>query len=523
MDPDLPPGMGGFFQGLLGDLLRLMRTDSPVQWELAAQLALSIASDNTSEPNVDPLERIRLEELMRVAELHVSDVTGIPLTTSGRPLQVVPTGRAEWARRSLGDWRPLIEQIAASIAPFGSKWSPSAPGSATSPGAATPHPPGTGSPGKAPSSPAGSEPPAAGGDGAGREAGSEPPAGDGPGRDAGSEPPGSGLGGLAGLGDLANLGDLGNFGDLGGAMDAWRSSEPLGSEPESTDFAALLGQWTTAVAPAMIAMQVGSVVGHLARRALGQYELPLPRSSESELLVVPANVDQFAGDWSLPADDVRLWLIVRDLVAHAVLNRPPVRRRVEALLIEHARGIHPDPTLLDARLGELSGDLSDLTRLLGDPTALGTALDTPETRRVRAALSAVEAAIAGYVEWATEVVAGRAIGARLPVAEAMRRRRVERGGEERAAEALFGLRLDQEQVDRGLSFVRGVVERAGSAELEKLWLVEGGLPTPAEIDAPGLWVERVNLPDLDAATDARNGTPGGEGTTGGHGTPDADG
>jgi uncharacterized protein (DUF2342 family) len=152
--------------------------------------------------------------------------------------------------------------------------------------------------------------------------------------------------------------------------------------------------------------------------------------------------------------------------------------------------------MLDARLGELSGDLSDLTRLLGDPTALGQALDTPETRRVRAALSAVEAAIAGYVEWATEVVAARAIGARMPVSEAMRRRRVERGGEERSAEALFGLRLDQEQVDRGLGFVRGVVERAGASELDKLWLVEGGLPTPAEIDAPGLWIERVNLPDL---------------------------
>ncbi len=127
MDPDLPPGMGGFFQGLLGDLLRLMRTDSPVQWDLAGQLAQSIASDNTSEPNVDPVERIRLEELARLAEMHVSDVTGIPLTASGG-LTITPTGRGEWARRSLADWRPLIEQIAASISP------PAAPGTGTAAG-----------------------------------------------------------------------------------------------------------------------------------------------------------------------------------------------------------------------------------------------------------------------------------------------------------------------------------------------------------------------------------------------------
>jgi putative hydrolase len=438
MDPDMPPGMGGFFQGLLGDLMRLMRTDSPVQWDLAGQLAQSIASDNTSEPNVDPMERIRFEELSRIAELHVSELTGIPLTASGRPLGIVPVGRAEWARRSLTDWRPLIEQIASSIAPPVTGPTGGSAGAAPSPG--------------------------------------------------GDDVPGGGRGPGGGSSGASSSLPPGGF-----DLDALRADLPDAGGP---DFAALLGQWTTAVAPAMMAMQVGSVVGHLARRALGQYELPIPRLSASELLVVPANVAQFAGDWSLPIEDVRLWLLVRDLAAHALLTRPAVRTRVESLLVEHARGIRPDPNMLDARLGELGGDLSELTRLLGDPTALGQALDTPEARRVRAALSAVEAAIAGYVAWVTDVVASRAIGARLPVSEAMRRRRVERGDQERSAEALFGLRLDQDQVDRGSAFVRGVIDRAGTGQLDKLWLVEGGLPTPAEIDAPGLWVERVNLPPL---------------------------
>jgi len=397
--------MGRFFQGLLGDLMRLMRTDAPVQWDLATQLAQSVAADGASEPNVDPLARIRLEELSRIAELHVADVTGMTLTASGRPLAIVPTGRAEWARRSLADWRPLIEQLAASIAPIV------------------------------------------------------------PGAESGEE--GSEL------------------------------SLPDPEDAQSGGLEALIGQWTTALAPAMIAMQVGSVVGHLAQRALGEYELPLPRANEGELLVVPANVAAFADDWSLPLDDVRLFLLVRDLAAHSALNRPLVRARVERLLVEHARTIRPDPSVLDARLGEAGGDLSELTRLLGDPTALSSSLDTPEARAVRASLSAVEAAIAGYVEWVTDTVAGRAIGARLPVAEALRRRRVERGGEERAAEALFGLSLDQNQVDRGRAFVLGVVERAGPGELSKLWLAEGGLPTPAEIEAPGLWVERINLPSLE--------------------------
>jgi uncharacterized protein (DUF2342 family) len=81
----------------------------------------------------------------------------------------------------------------------------------------------------------------------------------------------------------------------------------------------------------------------------------------------------------------------------------------------------------------------------------------------------------------------------------MRRHRIERGDEARSAEALFGLSLDQEGLDRGEAFVLGVLERGGESELAKLWVVEANLPTPAEVDAPGLWIERVNLLPLDPA------------------------
>lgn len=402
MDPDVPSGMGGFFQGMLGDLLRLLKTDSPLQWDLALQLAQTVAGDGAAEPNVEPVDRMRLEELLGVAELHVADVTGMTIAPGGRPLSIVATGRAEWARRSLEGWRSVLEQIASALTP-----------------------PSTGAAG----------PPAA-------------------------RP------------------------DAGG----------------DADLAAFLGQWTSAVAPAMIAMQIGSVVGHLAQRALGQYELPLPRRSDSELLVVPANASRFAEDWSLPPDDLALWLCVHDVATHAVLTRPHVRVRLEALLVEQARGFRPDPKALEARLDEAASggaaDLSDLTRLLGDPAAFGELEDTPEMRQVRSELAALSSAVAGYAAWVTDTVASRSVASRSAIREATRRRRVERGEEERVAESLFGLHLDQEAVDRGESFVRGIVERGGDAELSKLWVVEASLPTPAELDAPGLWIERVNLPPL---------------------------
>jgi uncharacterized protein (DUF2342 family) len=94
-------------------------------------------------------------------------------------------------------------------------------------------------------------------------------------------------------------------------------------------------------------------------------------------------------------------------------------------------------------------------------------------------------------------VGKKLVGSHSQLAEAWYRRRTERGKGEEAAGALFGLDLDQVQVDRGRSFVSGVLERAGDDGLAKLWASARNLPTPPEVDAPGLWIERIRLPELD--------------------------
>ena len=55
---------------------------------------------------------------------------------------------------------------------------------------------------------------------------------------------------------------------------------------------------------------------------------------------------------------------------------------------------------------------------------------------------------------------------------------------EEAAGALFGLDLEQAQVDRGRAFVAGIIERAGEDGLRRLWEPVRNLPTPAEVAPP---------------------------------------
>ena len=94
-----------------------------------------------------------------------------------------------------------------------------------------------------------------------------------------------------------------------------------------------------------------------------------------------------------------------------------------------------------------------------------------------------------------DTVGRRLIGSYGPLTEALRRRRLEESSGTRILGQLFGVALDEASYERGAAFVRGIVDRAGDEGLSRLWHSERELPTPAELDAPGLWLARIDLPD----------------------------
>src|SRR4051794_20801140 len=114
-----PMSQGNPFEGMpfFGDLLKMLGTQGPVQWDGARQLALSIATGGESEPNVDPLERVKYEQLARVADLQVAQATGLSTSTTGRPVTIAPVTRSQWALTTLDAYRPIVEKMATALHP----------------------------------------------------------------------------------------------------------------------------------------------------------------------------------------------------------------------------------------------------------------------------------------------------------------------------------------------------------------------------------------------------------------------
>ena len=113
MTPSDPGDAGNPFQSLLGDLMNMLGSNGPDQWEMTRSFALNVATGGTPESNVEPLQRIQVEQLSRVAELNVMEVTGLPVTPDGRRLTCVPVGRGDWTVRALESWRPVLSALAA--------------------------------------------------------------------------------------------------------------------------------------------------------------------------------------------------------------------------------------------------------------------------------------------------------------------------------------------------------------------------------------------------------------------------
>jgi putative hydrolase len=379
---------------LFGDLAKLFSQQGPIGWDAARQLALSIATDGGEEGNVDPLERIRLEQLARIAELHVGNATGLPTSFGGTGISILPVTRGQWATTTLESWRPLFERLASSLTP--------------------PAPPTT---------------------------------------------------------------------------------------PDPSDPLSFMAPLMAMMGPMMMGMTAGSMIGHLSRRSFGQYDLPVPRVAKDDLMVIPANFDTFASEWSIPADDLRLWVCAQEIAMHSVLRIPHVRATVEEFLSAYAAGFEPDPNALEDRLGSMEFDMSDpssmsgMQSMFGDPELLLGAIQSQAQRDMLPKFEALIAAIVGYVDHIVDAVGSSLLSNTTMISEAVRRRRVEADDSDRFVERLFGLELTQATYDRGAAFVAGIVERAGNDGLVRLWESERTLPTPAELEAPGLWLARIELPD----------------------------
>ena len=403
-DDDLPEGFdfaslfggagagGGDPQAMLSNFMQLFGGMSAGGLDHATQVAISVATGGKPENNVDPVERMALEQLVRVAELQVGEATGLRTSTSG-PLSISAVTKTDWVRKSMQAYKPLLERLAESMSP----------------------------------------------------------------PDMESE---------------------------------------FGGDPQM----AIFQQMMSSMQPMMVNLTSGSMVGHLGARALGTYDLPLPRTGPDEILVVASNLNELGEEWSLDSEALKLWIALSEVTYHAVLSIPHISERIAELIGRYTSAFDNNPTSITDSIGEIdmsSGDFAAIQQqiqgVFGDPTEMLLSMRSEQQLAILPEIAALMTPIVGYVDHIMDRIGASLIPSYPQITEALRRRRVTTSESDRFVERLLGLELDQDLYDRGAAFVDGVHERAGDEGLARLWSDVESLPTPNELGAPGLWLSRMGI------------------------------
>jgi putative hydrolase len=389
--PGLPgfPGGPGFGNVDLSKLVEMLASPGPVNWAIAREIAHQVATEGQPERPIDPATPAEMSELVRAAQAHVAELTGL---SAGLAAPVRVLGPIAWAELHLDALRPVLDALSHT---------------------------------------------------------------------------------------------------LGTTLREGVVEEP-GDPPPSDPLASILPMLT----PVLLGLQAGSMIGYLALHALGRYDLPLPSADAPSLCFVAQHIDDFEAAWSLPRADLRFTLATHEVVHAAVRSVPWVRERLLALSRDYVGAYRLDLRAFEEAFGSLDPtDPSSFEALAARPHDVLRALQSSAQGDVQERLRNFTTVLEGYADVIVGRATARLVPSRAQIHEAFQRHRIDRGAAGQFVDALLGIDLRRDDYERGRVFCEGVIERAGLDGLNRLWSDERAIPTSAELDAPGLWLARIDLPD----------------------------
>jgi coenzyme F420 biosynthesis associated uncharacterized protein len=257
-----------------------------------------------------------------------------------------------------------------------------------------------------------------------------------------------------------------------------------------------LGPMLRRAAGGALGIEVGLAAGYAGGRVLGQLDFSLfgePRPPR--LLFVGENLERARA--ALDADHAAFlrWVAIHE-GAHVVqFERVPW---LSSYLRELARDLVDGATAdLDAgALGRLGRELlrsprdvvrallrGEFARLVADPKR------REQIDRLQATMSVIE----GHAEHVMDAAAGDLGGELSQLRGRLDERRNQRGGIGALIARLLGMEAKLRQYELGKAFCDAIVARAGPTALVVLFESPAKLPTLAEVEHPGSWLERTEL------------------------------
>jgi coenzyme F420 biosynthesis associated uncharacterized protein len=244
-----------------------------------------------------------------------------------------------------------------------------------------------------------------------------------------------------------------------------------------------------------LSSQLGVLLGYLARRVLGQYDLALlgkETVDAGKLYFVEPNIAAVQAELGLDPDDFRLWIALHETThAYEFEAYPWVREHFNSLLEQYISLLGDDILQAGAGISGLRSMIDRARAGLQDGDSWVEAIMSPEQRVLFNKLQATMSIVEGYSNYIMNTVGERL----LPSYEHIKVKIEERAARRSQAEKLFiritGLALKMEQYKLGESFINAVVNERGIGTANRVWEGPDMIPTLEELRNHKMWLARV--------------------------------
>ena len=248
---------------------------------------------------------------------------------------------------------------------------------------------------------------------------------------------------------------------------------------------------------ALFGGQLGQALGSLAAEVLSAGDIGLPLGPAGTAALLPANIAVYGDGLELPADEVRLYVALREAAHQRLFGHVPwLRGHVLTAVEAYAAGIRVNRDAIEEAMGRFDpGNPESMQELSVE--GIFTPDDTPAQQ---AALARLETALALVEGWVCHVV-DSAAGDRLPsvvrLAEAFRRRRAAGGPAEQTFAALVGLELRPRRLREAAALWSALTEHRGISGRDALWGHPDLLPSDDDFADPQAYARaQLDLSDL---------------------------
>jgi coenzyme F420 biosynthesis associated uncharacterized protein len=248
------------------------------------------------------------------------------------------------------------------------------------------------------------------------------------------------------------------------------------------------------VGRAVTGIQVGSLLGWMSTRVLGQYDLLLIEDEAPDeqdiVYYVGPNVIALEKRFAFPPREFRLWLALHEVTHRAQFTGVPWMRAHFLSLVEATvQAVEPDPR----RLMEALRRAVDIVRDGHNPLDDGilTLLASPAQQQTLSQVQGLMSLLEGH----GDVTMDRAGAERIPSADrfsrVLRQRRSQQRGPLRLLQQAIGLEAKLRQYEQGERFISAVESAGGPALLARVWEGPALVPTLEEVRRPQQWIDRV--------------------------------